>query len=217
MGQSTNKLLMKIGGKAVVSHSVLVFEENERVDEIVIVGGEKTLEEIQRVIEKEVAPKTPMRYVLGGKTRQESVLNGIKATDERCTHVAIHDGARPLLSDGQLDELIDCVFDGESCAPGTKAKDTLKRVKDGYIEATVDREVTYAVQTPQCFEKQKILEGHLHGIKHNLTTTDDCHLMEMLGEKVRMLEGSYENIKITTAEDVFIAGEILKKRNKMGK
>lgn len=214
MGPSTNKLLIQIAGKSIVSHTVTVFDKNPNVKEIIIVTSKQNEPAIRHCLQHELHLQTPVKFVQGGPTRQSSVYNGLQSVDSLCTHVAIHDGARPLLSEKELAQAIDCVQNDVCCALGTKVKDTLKQVRHGYIEKTIDREITYCVQTPQCFPIDVIKKAHKMAMEKNVNTTDDCHLAEMMGIRIKMIEASYDNIKITTGEDIFIAQQILEKRQK---
>ena len=152
------------------------------------------------------------KIVTGGATRQESVYNGLLNTD--ADFVCIHDGARALISDDLISKTIEDAVLFSASAPGVKCKDTLKAVDDNaFIKATVDREKTVLIQTPQVFKKDEILECHKKAIEENISVTDDCALAEYYGIRIKVTDGDYENIKLTTPEDVLTAERILNLRS----
>lgn len=204
MGAAVNKVLLKISEKSIIEHTTEAFENCADIDETILVIGKTDEEAFCDILKK----YPNVRYVFGGKTRQESVLNGLNAA--KGEYVAIHDGARALVS-GELISKV--VADGKkygAATLGVPAKDTVKLVgADGFVENTTDRSRTYLTQTPQVFEKSIILAAH----KANPgAATDDASLAERFGCKVKMTEGDYENIKITTPEDLISAKQILKER-----
>lgn len=206
MKAGKNKVFMEIGGRTILERTVSAFEENENIDEIIIVTAEKEL--CRKMCLKNDFKKVS-KICGGGKERRDSVYNGIKAADGDIA--VIHDGARCLISQEEIDAVIaDCKKFG-AAALGVKVKDSLKKAdENGFISSTLDRDTIYQIQTPQVFERETIKNAH-EKIKEGVFT-DDCAIAERLGVKIKITLGSYENIKITTPEDIAIAEEILKKR-----
>ncbi len=209
MGGDKNKVYLKICDKEVLAYTITAFENNPRIDDIIIVTGEVDISECNTMI-KDNSFKKIKSVVVGGTTRQESVINGLSKAD--CDIVLIHDGARSLVTDNEINNSIDdCIKYGAS-AVGVKCKDTLKSSENGFISGTVDRENTYLIQTPQTFYLKDIFEMHQRAKQEGIAATDDCMIAEHYGVKIKISEGSYDNIKLTTPEDMIIGEEILKKR-----
>jgi 2-C-methyl-D-erythritol 4-phosphate cytidylyltransferase len=149
-------------------------------------------------------------FVEGGRERQESVYNGLRAI-ENCNVVAIHDGARPFISDYLIEKGIVYAEKYGACACGVKPKDTIKIVdSNGFSIDTPNRDSLISVQTPQCFDYDVILQCHKKAATENFKATDDTMIVERYGHKVYLYEGDYKNIKITTPEDILLGEEILK-------
>ena len=151
------------------------------------------------------------KIIEGGELRQNSVFCGLTNTD--ADYVCIHDGARALVTDKIISDTIENAIKYGASAPGVKCKDTLKTIDDsGFILNTVDREKTILIQTPQVFRTEQIISCHKKASENNLIVTDDCALAEYFGIPVKITEGSYENIKLTTPDDILLAERILKSR-----
>ena len=210
MGGKINKVFMPLGDSAVIDYAVEAAADCKLVDDIVIVTREcdvlECMEHIQHI-------KKSVKIVKGGATRQDSVRFGLSEA-AGADFVAIHDGARALVTPGIFSEVIKEAKIYGAAACGTAVTDSLKKVNsDGFITETVRRENIYAIQTPQVFDYNKILFAHQKAAADGFFATDDCALYEKYVGKVRFVEGSYENIKLTTPEDMIIAENILKKRN----
>lgn len=203
MGAGINKAYLPLGGKTVIETAVAPFEQCSRIDEIIVVTDD--VQKCKNVLSGFSKVKT---VVSGGRTRSESVKNGLySAKGELC---AIHDGARALITVSEIESVIDAVQKYGAAALGVKCKDTIKKAdNDGFITETPDRDFLYQIQTPQAFITAEILKMH-EGKEGNFT--DDCALAESFGKRIKIVSGSYENIKITTPEDLDIAETILKKR-----
>lgn len=210
MGAGINKVYLESDGIEIIARTVSVFEKSDIIDEIIVVTGINDIPLFNELINKYCFKKISA-VVQGGGTRAESVYNGlIQASGEI---VLIHDGARMLITVDEIERVFnDCKKFG-AAALGVKCKDTLKISDNGFICGTLDRETTYQIQTPQVFYKDTIIKAHQNA-KDN-TATDDCALAEQIGVKIKITEGSYENIKITTPSDLAIAHEILKKRGEI--
>lgn len=204
MKAGRNKVFLELDGKTVLENTVGVFENCSVIDSVTVVTGD--IEECERLLS---GFRKVKKIVLGGATRQESVHCGLLASNGDIA--VIHDGARALITSEEIENVVSACVEYGAAALGVKCKDTLKRAdKNGFIEATLDREVTYAIQTPQVFYLKEILNFH-ENAKMN-TFTDDCSLAESCGKKIKIVEGSYENIKLTTPDDMVLAEKILKKR-----
>lgn len=206
MGAGENKVFLKIFDITVIEHTVNTFLDCDEIDEIVVVTGIDDINRCRKLFER---VKKPLKIVQGGSTRQESVYNGI--IDSVGDIIAIHDGARPLITPEMIKESVYMCRKYGAAAVGVPVKDTIKLIDEGgFIKETTKRECTYQIQTPQVFKREMIKEAHEK--YKDVTATDDCMLAELMGEKIKLVEGSYENIKITTPEDLEVAKTIIKKR-----
>lgn len=209
MGGSKNKVFLKILNREVLYYTVSAFESNNRICDIIIVTGKDDIAECARLTESRNFKKVK-RITEGGETRQQSVMNGLLAADGDI--VLIHDGARALVTDNEINSSIDGCISCGAAAAGVKCKDTLKSAENGFIAGTIDRERTYLIQTPQTFHLREIKSMHERAAKEGFEATDDCMIAEHYGIKIKISEGSYENIKLTTPEDMIIGERILRKR-----
>lgn len=208
MGADINKIFLPLGAMEIISRTISAFENCPRIDETVVVTAENDLPILRRVLKK-YGFKKLAAIVAGGSTRAESVRNGLNAASGDI--VLIHDGARPLITEDEILRVIDDCEKYGAAALGVKCKDTLKKSDaDGFIETTLDRETTYQIQTPQAFYRKDILRAH--SLPGSESATDDCALAERAGIKIKITEGSYENIKLTTPSDIIIGEEILRRR-----
>ncbi|GAA0071946.1 2-C-methyl-D-erythritol 4-phosphate cytidylyltransferase [Clostridium sardiniense] len=204
MGADISKQFISINDKPILYYTIKKFMENELIDEIILVLPKDEIE----YCKKEVLDKNKLRIdkiVEGGDERQDSVLNGLNAI-EKTDIVLIHDGARPFVTDKIIAEGIKAAKKFKAVAPGVMPKDTIK-VKDenGLSKETLKREQLIAVQTPQIFDYNLILECHNKVKENNIKVTDDTMVVETFGHKVFLYDGEYTNIKITTPEDLILA------------
>lgn len=205
-----DKILLPLCGIPTVIRSVKAFEESECVDNIVLVLRKDIINQVQNLI-TEYGIKKVTDLVEGGSTRAESVKAGIVACGMETDIVLIHDGARPLVTGNIIKSVKDAVGLYGAAAPGVPLKDTVKIIDpSGKILDTPNRSSLVAIQTPQGFSMPLYIEA-LNRFE-DAEITDDCGLLERAGRNVYTVEGSYENIKITTPEDIEIAEGILKKR-----
>ena len=213
MGTADSKQFIPLLGTPAIAYTLRAFQACPLIDEIVVVCRAQDTERIRAVADGNRIGK--LRAVVeGGDTRSQSVQNGLRAADEKTAYVAIHDGARPLVTVEEITAVCEAAFETGAAAPGTPVTDTIK-VVDGnnVIESTPDRATLRAVQTPQVFERE-LYAFALTDFGSGLDkVTDDCALIEQMGGEVQIVEGSYENIKLTTPIDVVIAESILQKRN----
>lgn len=195
---NTNKLLETVNSKKVIEHTVDAFLKIEEISEILICANISIIDDLKKIFSNK-----RVKVVEGGKTRQESVFNGLKACS-KTDYVLIHDGARPMISVDTIKKAIDMVQLKKALTVAAKTIDTIKKV-DGNLKiiTTIDRTFLYNTQTPQAFEYNLILNAHeqLQGKNY----TDDAGMLEELGCEVYILEGEYKNIKITTKNDLDLA------------
>ena len=210
MNMGINKQFIKLEGKEIIAYTIEKFYNNSNIEDIVVVVKEDESE----FFKKEILDKYNFKNVkiaYGGKERQDSVYNGLKLLDEKCDVVLIHDGARPFVSDKIIDKSIEEAKEHKAIVVGVPVKDTIKVIdNDKNIVDTPNRSVLWAVQTPQTFDYNILIDAYKDAFKNKIYGTDDAMLVERIGYKVKMLEGSYNNIKITTQEDLNIGSQILR-------
>ena len=208
----TDKQLLKLANVPVIIHSVRAFSKLEFIDNIVIVTKKESVLQIQNLV-AEYGENKVTDIVEGGDSRAQSVINGITALSDDTDIVLIHDGARPLVTSEIINEVKNTaeLYGAATCV--VPLKDTVKIIDEiGKVVSTPKRSTLAAVQTPQGFKLSK-LKSAIANFGGNLNEiTDDCSFLELSGETVYTVKGSYENIKITTKEDIPLAEEILKNR-----
>ena len=198
-----DKMLIDLFGKSVLSRTVAAFDSTGFFDEIIVVSSAKNVD-----VFKAELKNCSVTIIPGGATRGESSYAGINAAQGE--FLLIHDGARPLVTKEIIENTISACINTGCAAAGVKSKDTIKTVtSDNIIESTVDRETAVLIQTPQAFRRELIKSAYE---KFGFRMTDDCALAEKMGAKIEIIPGSYENIKLTTAEDIVTAEGILRKR-----
>ncbi|MBN8049492.1 MULTISPECIES: 2-C-methyl-D-erythritol 4-phosphate cytidylyltransferase [Paraclostridium] len=210
MKKDINKQFIKLKNKEIVAHTIEKFYNSENIDDIVVVIREDEEEYFNKNI-KEKYGFTNIKVAHGGNERQDSVFNGIKMLKKECDVVLIHDGARPFVTDDIIKKSINKANEHNAIVVGVKVKDTIKVVSDnGNIVDTPNRSYLWAVQTPQVFKYDIITKAYEDAYNNNYYGTDDAMLVERIGYNVKMIEGSYNNIKITTQEDLEFGEQILK-------
>jgi 2-C-methyl-D-erythritol 4-phosphate cytidylyltransferase len=197
MGLKFNKMFLPIeGGKTILEKTLSIFLDDPRCKQIVIVTNP---EDISKLIDRYEEGR--IVYVMGGKTRQESVYHGLKAVTGDV--VFVHDGARPWLPLSDINNLLEAMKTERAAILGVKAVQTIKEVHGGYIKKTIPRQSLYHAQTPQAFETKLLIECHELAEKANFHATDDAQLVENFSNvPIKMVEGSYTNTKITTIHDL---------------
>lgn len=205
MKSEKSKLLLEIGSKTVIERSVEAFLSVSDIDEIIVVARAQDID-----IYSELLTDERISFVIGGATRQQSVKNAVETVDDAHL-IVIHDGARPLIKCEDIEKTIRAAEEFSAAAVGVFVKDTIKIVdKQGFVESTPDRSTLFAVQTPQIFDFELYKNAMKKADEQGLDFTDDCQLVELCGGKVKMVEGSYSNIKITTPDDIALAENLLK-------
>jgi len=207
-----NKVLMDLGGKIVLLYSLEQFIKIPSLSQVVIVVRAQDEIEVRDILKNQEYVASTIQIVVGGKERQDSVYAGLKAL-KSCNIVAIHDGARPFISYELIDKLIGEAIQDGAVIPASPVKETIKVVKEGYVESTLPREFLWSVQTPQVFKYELIIEAYEKAYNDNFYGTDDASLVERLGYKVKITPGEYTNVKITTREDLEIAQRYLRLLN----
>jgi len=214
MGAGKNKQFIEINGRPVLYHTLKAFSDCPAIDAIVLVCAMDEMEYCRAEIVEKYSFMKVTGIAEGGAERQDSVYNGLKKAGD-CEIVLIHDGARPFVSAGIIEEGIKYAEKYGACTCGVTPKDTIKmKGGSGFSECTLDRNILFSVQTPQCFKKE-LIEGCYEKIKDEpIRFTDDTSVAEYFGYKVFLYTGSYSNIKITTPEDLPVAENILASINK---
>jgi 2-C-methyl-D-erythritol 4-phosphate cytidylyltransferase len=211
MGGKINKQYLLLHNKPVLTYSLDVFEEFEMVDEIVVVANRAEIEYCEREIVKKYGYRKVSGVIAGGRQRQDSVWAGLQHLGKDTDLVAVHDGARPLVSLRMLRELINQAQEWGAAIPGVNAKDTLKSVdRDGFVRHTLDRSTVVAIQTPQIFKYSELTAAYRLAQEEDFRATDDAAIFETYIGRVKVVTGEDSNIKITTPADMKIAEALLK-------
>lgn len=210
MNSSIQKQYLLIKGYPVLYYTIKVFEESD-VDDIIVVTGMEETEYCQKEIIEKYGFKKIKKIVAGGKERYHSVYEGLQAVEES-EYVLIHDGARPFVTKEMIRRTLEGAKEHAACAVGMPVKDTIKIINEnGFVESTPDRSKIWMMQTPQTFSYslifdayKKIIELEKNGVYTSVT--DDAMVLELItGKQTKVVEGAYENIKITTPSDLQIA------------
>lgn len=208
----SDKLLHNLGIMPVLARTLLVFQDCELVDEIVVVTRMEKLEEVAELCKKYRIEKAS-KVICGGATRMESALAGVSEVKKKAKLIAIHDGARPLVSVELIENTVRAAAKYKAAVPAIKSVDTLKLAEDGEtVTGSLDRELVLRVQTPQVFDADLIKGALTFAAEKKLPLTDDCSAAELMGVKARIVPGEEDNIKLTTPRDMLFAAAILKDR-----
>ena len=208
-----NKLLLEIDGIPVLARTLSAFQKCAAIRDIVLVCREQDIMPYTELAKAFSIDKL-CTVTRGGETRTESVLAGITAAPENAVLVAVHDGARPLVSEAVITEAVTTAAEYGAAAPVVPVKDSIKRIEDGNIAADVARNTLAAVQTLQVFRKDLLRRALTSAAERGYSFTDDCAAVESLGTIVKATHGSYQNIKITTPEDILVAEALLTREDK---
>lgn len=206
-----NKLLIELDHYPVLAHTLLAFERCPAISEIIVAARSDMIIPYSNLAAELKLQKLKC-VVEGGKTRTESVYFGACQASEAAQYIAVHDGARPLIRAEEIASVCEQAFVFTAAAAAVPVKDTIKRVEDGRILETVDRSQLYAMQTPQIADKALLLSALKNALDHGLNTTDECMALEAIHVRPAVVSCSYENIKITTPEDILFAKAILAER-----
>ena len=232
MRSDEEKPFIAIGGRSILVHTLSVFEACPAVEGYVLVVEPSRVASCQALLggssgsgdlagpggpggaSSDAFPKLA-EVVAGGRTRQESVYRGLMALDEDTASVLIHDAARPCVEQGALEASVQGGARHGAVISATPSTDTMKIIRDGVVEATADRSSLWRAQTPQTFAYGILRTAHERAREEGYVGTDDAELVERAGYVVRVLEGSPDNIKVTTAEDLEIAERILRRQGRI--
>ena len=195
------KQFIEIGGKPILLHSIERFATCELVDEIIVVISPDQIERFST--RSDVSAIRNIRYVAGAASRAESVYNGLLAVDSATEIVAVHDGARPLVTPEEIARTIERARETGAACLTAPVTDTIKEVDEGWITGTVDRRMLRRAMTPQAFKYELLMEA-FRGRDLSDDITDECFLVEQLGHKIASVAGGTRNIKITHAEDLLL-------------
>ncbi len=213
MNPTVSKQFIFIGGKPILAYTIDAFEKSSLIDKIVLVINEAEIEKCKKIIVNKYNYKKLMKIVSGGKERQNSVFNGLKVLPSETNLVAIHDGARFLITPDIIDRAVRGAYDSNGVIVAMPIQDTIKETNSNkIISKTFNRDRLWAAQTPQVFPYSIIMKAHEKAREDNFLGTDDASLVERLGYEVDIVRGSVENIKITTNFDLILAEIILNKR-----
>ena len=203
-GQNKNKNLFEINEKPIIAYSIEVFNKSSKIQDIILVIKENEREYFENIV-RNIKLNKPLKYVYRASTRMESVYNALKETSSDI--VMIHDGARPRIKEEYIDRCLEQMDKFKGATVAVKAKDTIKICDDnGVVIETTKRANTYLIQTPQCFERETLLNLH-EKFKGDEEITDDCMVLEKGGYKIKVVEGDYTNIKVTTFDDLHLVEE----------
>lgn len=214
MNSKLNKQYMMIKGRPVLAYALDTFENFDSVESIVVVANPAEIEYCENEIIKKYAYQKVMGVIPGGRERQDSVWLGMNAFENRTGLLAIHDGARPLLTKQLLEELLLAAHRWDAAVPGVLARDTLKMVDDeGFVVNTLNRASIVAVQTPQVFKFEMLWKAFEMAYAEGIYGTDDAFLFEKYIGRVKIVKSDNRNLKITTPEDIAVAQSLLSRGN----
>lgn len=213
MGSNTPKQFLSLGGLPIIVYSLQVFEQSESIAEVVLAVPEADREFCLKEIVTRHGLTKVRRIVAGGEQRQDSVRHGLTAVDETVDLVLVHDAVRPFVTPDMVGRVVQRAGEYGAAVVAIPMRDTVKRMgADGLVEGTVDRGGLWLAQTPQVFRRELLQEAHQKALVDGFQATDDAQLVERLGHRVAVVEGSGENIKITRPEDLAIGEAILAAR-----
>ncbi len=206
MGQ--DKIMMQVGDLPVIVHTLKAFEPLPEVDEVIVVTREDLVPEIAGLCKIFDLQKVK-KVVRGGSSRVESARIGTLEADYHAKLIAIHDAARPFVTESVIRQVIMKATETGAAAPAIPVKDTIKVANDGLVEYTPDRATLYAVQTPQVFDASLVRAALQKALDDGADVTDDCSAVERLGMKISLTPGDERNIKLTTPADMLFAEMML--------
>ncbi|MBI5642077.1 MAG: 2-C-methyl-D-erythritol 4-phosphate cytidylyltransferase [Deltaproteobacteria bacterium] len=208
---SQKKNYLDLLARPILAHTLGAFERCSSIDSVIVVvtPGDEVF--CRKDIIERFGLRKAARVIAGGAERQDSVYNALEYTDG-FDLIAVHDGARPLVTVEIIEAVIRAATESGSAIAAVPVKDTVKSISDGFVEKTIDRTSLVSVQTPQVFRRDILLQSFDQARRDNYKGTDESSLAERAGFKVKAVPGSYENIKITTPEDIIIAESILRNR-----
>ncbi|MCK4978976.1 MAG: 2-C-methyl-D-erythritol 4-phosphate cytidylyltransferase [Candidatus Delongbacteria bacterium] len=216
MDSAIKKQYLELQHKSILSHTLEKFEKIDRIDDIILVCPKEDIEFVRNEIIKKYDYKKIISVIAGGKERQNSVFNALQNT--KCRYddiILIHDGVRPFVSEDSVLNSIDNAIEFGAAVVGVRPKNTIKTLRSGSINETLNRDVLFSVQTPQTFQFDIIKNCYDKAFEDKFFSTDDSALVEKYADHIQIVpvEGDYFNIKITTEEDLVFAKAILEKKD----
>ncbi|MCX5856393.1 MAG: 2-C-methyl-D-erythritol 4-phosphate cytidylyltransferase [Deltaproteobacteria bacterium] len=215
MQGSLSKQYLRVGGKPILAHTLNIFQLSPDIDDIVLVTPEEDVMSVRQTIVEHWGIFKVRHVLAGGPQRQDSVRNGLTAIGDEVDMVLIHDAVRPFITGDMIHRAVREAEKWGAVTMGVPVKDTVKRVdQGGWILETLNRQVLWLTHTPQAFKRSVIQEAYRKADEDRFSGTDDASLVERMGFRVKMIEASYENIKITTPEDLLLAELLIKRQAK---
>ena len=214
MKSSVKKPYLMLGDRPVLAHTIHQFDQNSVIDEIIVIVDESDLATCKENVISPFRFRKVRELVAGGDTRQVSVCNGIQVLSSHVDYVVIHDGVRPFINDDIIFRCLEATAEIGASVTAVPVKETIKVANSNlFIDHTPERELLWRVQTPQVFRYSLLLEAHNKAIKDGISAPDDATLVEELGHPVKLVMGSYKNVKLTTPEDLLLAETLLIEEN----
>lgn len=215
MGSEINKIFLTIHNVPIIARSAAAIAACPEVDELIIVGAASEIDKLAEVL-RQYQPGKPWRIVAGASERQYSITNALQAVSQETKLILVHDAARPLIDPAVVKQVIDGARTHNAAVVAVPVKDTIKIIdNEKYVVETPPRQTLWSIQTPQGFDATLLREAYARALKDGFLGTDDAGLVERLGKKVKIVPGGYNNIKITSPEDLRIAEALLGERKDM--
>lgn len=212
MGGKTSKQYLQIGGRPIIVETLSVFQEAEIIHDIILVAPTAEVTATKEMVEAAGITKV-VAVTGGGAERQDSIRNGLDLLGDDSEIVIVHDAVRPFITEEMIESSVAAAKEAGAAIVAVPVKDTVKRAENLSVIETVPRDELWLAQTPQAFRCNIIKKAYLEAEKNSFIGTDDASLVEAMGKRVKIVPGSYENIKITTPEDLIFAEAILKDRS----
>lgn len=210
----SDKIMLKLGDIPVIVRTAKVFQESPLVDEIIIVTRQDNIMPVAELREQYGLNKV-VKIICGGETRAASCLAGVSEVSKDAKLIAIHDGARPFVTQDIITRAVYAANEYRSAVPAIASVDTIKIVEDGIVAGGLDRNKVMRIQTPQVFDADMVKGALTKAVTAEIPVTDDSSAVEMMGVKTHIVEGDEDNIKLTTRKDMIIAEAILKQRGEL--
>ena len=206
------KQLKLLNGRPLIFHTIQPFVKSELINEIIVVVPKDNVNQLSREFKSTITSKK-IEVVEGGETRQQSVYNGLRISDEESKFICVHDGVRPFVTLALIEKVIKASMEHDGAILAAPSTDTIKKVMGDQILETIPRETIWRAQTPQVFSKPALIDAIQIAIDEKLEGTDEASILEKIGYQIGFVEGSPLNIKITTKEDWIFAKAIYNELN----
>lgn len=216
MNSSLNKVFMLLADRPVLLYSIMAFSKCSHIDNLVVVAAPDEVLHVQGLLTNLIGIK-PWQVVSGGSERQYSIANALKVIPQTTNTILVHDGARPLVTEECIKRVVQASVHHKAAIAAVAVKDTIKIVNDSaVVTGTPNRHSLWSIQTPQGFDAQLLYQAYEQAAQDDYLGTDDASLVERLGVDVKIVVGDYENIKVTTPEDLIIAQAFMSNRTSRG-